>query len=476
MPSFVSDELHVPQKFHPQFSAPLIRKLISKTGGYDEPITGRQLETILSDYFGDFSNQYRTNMLEIERWANRQRGGGGGNSPYDAMIDSEGTLDPANHLYTTLGEVNSNESLSSDRVFTVGVVVRPNTPIVETTSPTLGGPVAIIALVPAGTPSLANLIDSRQIWNFNGQHFAGNVSVYIEGMQLQSESVSIASPLFAGPVTIANSVVQATSDHGSVAATRRFTYLTQAAVIAYDTAFNAVLFDDRVEFWNVHYNWNVASAATLNSGDTYWDGGSWLSLNASTVTITNTFYVRLQNQSVWAGSGGGAATIAFDGSSNGIFDVEGFDDVFNVTVAASTDNIVLRGTAYNNVTISGNTGNFRREIHIGATGLVDITGPCDAYIALQSSATTCKTIFRGQRVQASVWGRLTGAATLVDCIALENSFIHAVGDGGATSKPYAIDNACVNVILLFAGSNVGFGVAGTNLGTTCRVMTEAAGS
>jgi len=476
MPSFNSDDLHIPQKFHPQFSPPLIRKLIGKFGSYDEPVTGKQLEDILSQYFGEFSNQYRTNMLEIERWAGRNRAGGGGNNPYDALIDSEATNDPANHLYTNLTNVVASESLTTDRVFTVGVIVRPNTDIVESGSPTLAGPVAVIALVPAGTPNLANLINSRQIWDFNGHNFGGNVSVYIEGMQLQSLTVSISSPLFAGPVTIANSMVISTSDHGSTAATRRFTYLTQGAVIAYDTGFNATLFDDRVAFWNVHYSWNVAAAATLNSGDTFWDGGSWLALNASVVTISEDFYIRLQNQSFWAGSGGGAASITFDGNANGIFDIEGYDDVFNVIVNTGADNIVLRGTAYNNITVSGNSGNFRRELEVGATGIVDITGPCDARITLQSSATTNKAIFRGGHIQASLFGRLTGAATLADFIGCTDSFVHVVGDGGATSKPYALDAASARVILLFAGLNTGFGVVGTDAGAGNRVMSEAAGS
>jgi hypothetical protein len=85
-------------------------------------------------------------------------------------------------------------------------------------------------------------------------------------------------------------------------------------------------------------------------------------------------------------------------------------------------------------------------------------------------------IIGGSRVQAEIEfaatvGNTTGGLQLVsatDCYVR----VTATG-GGGSSKPYAIDAGSARNIVIFTGSNSGWGVAGTNASATTLVITEA---
>lgn len=429
---------------------------------------------------------------EIERnfhWIESQVGGGSV-TIYDAMIDPSQASDPTAHRYINLTDLLNNETLTSGRTFTVGVIPHNNFTITETGALTLSGPLAITALGKTNN-ALANPfgIGARVKWNLAGNTISSTYAVFFQGLEIYNSGA-----LIQGVVTGSNGVPYFNDCilHGSDSVTasgsnRKInapSATTGTVTFATDSYFESVQFNGAFIGAGVHYALFPAlgTAFTLmpNNGDLIWEGGSFLNHQTSATSITiggsnNNHYVRFERMgSILDGSSAsGTHTWLITNSGRNHLEIDGLDNSWNLNVNSAAGITSVKGVGWNTVTYNGAGGNnHARKFEGSATGAMSITGPCvvDAWCSGNTTVT-----LTGIGIRANLVMRNMGAAIWLTCTDLDDSEVTATfAAPGIGSQAYAIDSNSQRNLFLFSGVTAGnFSVASTNASTTSTVITEA---
>lgn len=422
---------------------------------------------------------------------------------YDATIDSAlATSSAATHSYKNLTDLVAGEvaNISGTYVFSVRVVPRPGTPIVESANITLGGNI-VIDCAGLGSAATNNIyaLNERQRWNFNGFNVTSSAGpwVSVRNLFMYSDTGSNLGMLFAGcSVFLDNCMVSGhdVDSPGTYTVPRithpgRTTYAVNSAFMGLTFgstvgAARAFLLDCTyvLDQFNATSAWNPGG-----SGDFYMIGG-YIAKSVSSplgilINTANRVFIDTQAQ-VFAWQGEGGSTVVpctISGSGYTQLNIRGMSSGIglNVTVGAVAGPTILKGDNYCGITISGSTGAGGVRVVdariIGASpSPLDVTGPAYIKAAVdQAGAGGGQIKFRGANIHASVWATQTGNPG-IQLIGVTDSFISAnLMIAGAGYQAYTIDAASARSIVLLSGSRkAGFTVASTNAGTNVLVIDE----
>ena len=65
---------------------------------------------------------------------------------FDAVLDPEATSNSGLHIYATLTDLVAGESWGTDYLFVIGVVGRPNNPVLQSSAVSLPGPTSFVGM------------------------------------------------------------------------------------------------------------------------------------------------------------------------------------------------------------------------------------------------------------------------------------------------------------------------------------------
>lgn len=414
---------------------------------------------------------------------------------FNATIDSAlAASDPDSHSYLNLTDLVANEVWDTGSMFIVGVIVRPEIPIVETGAITLPGALAMITYGPSDSDRAPDLrsnygVNQRQGWDLRGAiTLTTQTGVFIEGLSIYSGlSASTITRAFVGGRTFLRNCTVAGGQDGT-STTSRIGQVTNGSLVLMDSTLLSVSVTDASAVYaaDSHFVFGGTFSSMTVSTQFVWDGGTIQSQTSGTKTMTfntgaDSVFVRVVNhQGTFITGTSNGADITFACTDGDIkLDLSGTAH-HNVTVAAGCGNISVTGNL-KTLLVSGNSGNARRhfDVTLGSsvtsTTSLDVTGPANIKATVNHTGSTAgNCILRGNNVEAYLLVRGGNSNAFLRLIACDHSFVSLVGYGPASgAQLYNIDsNSNNNVVVAVGTALANFTVASVNSGTSNLIITE----
>lgn len=457
------EKLYVPQKQHDSGYSELLHGLAR--AGVESP--RRVADTISAHLL----KNTRTQILTIERWADRNSTITIPSTGYDAMVVSGATTDSATRTYPTVFEAIRALDALGFVTARIGLTARGGT-ITETAA--LGALSGVLTSVDLhGIDGLLSGTDFAPAtrWSHGGFSTTGSglqawrlfeVSVNTGGTKTEFFQAS-------SPQNVAATRCKFIGTIGGLTPT-----ITTATGVAWLIACEAIgCSPASVQAFDCYWNFN--SVPTVSTPGFQFVGGVWENSSAdSTVTCTGTNPVVLMGvrftgstRTITISSttarrvyitgecervSNSKLALSISGHTNIHIDVE---EGFSATIGASAASTVI--------------GNFFGGTWVATT---DLTGP------ILVDAVLNRTTFRGKGVSGSaqIFVESSPSGTALTTVGLLDSALVisarlAPGVGAGTQKSYAIDATSARCVIVFAGKNE-FATVGTNAGTKVYIIDE----